>query len=289
MAFETSGAPRLALIGVAVAGALAGSAGGAAAQYYDDGYGYGYGYAYGYREPYRDRYAYGYAPLPPAPIPRRAVGRVAVSEYGLTQVDRTVRTRSSYVVDGKSADGSRMRLIFDAASGELVDRVILKGPAKPSPRLARVDPRDGRPASPRLTPRPPERPPVLKPPVEATAPAQIVPPAPAMPPRGPEPVKPATAPAEAKAPATTLPVAPARPPAPTQGPANPATGAPKPILVNPNDVRGAGETERTPPLAKAESGGVGPAPVKLPPVQLDDPTPLIPPPETPAVPVMPLD
>jgi hypothetical protein len=81
---------------------------------------------------------------------------------------------------------------------------------------------------------------------------------------------------------------------PTPGPVNPATGADKPQLVNPqlvnpNDVRGTDEAERKPPLARADPSGITIAPVELPPVQIPDATPSTPKPETPAVPVTPLD
>lgn len=281
MEFRSTARARLVLTGLAVAGALAGSAGAASAQYY----------LYE-EEAYPRDYYRRYVPVPPSPIPPRALGRVAAREFGLAQIDRTVRTRSSYIVDGQTLEGRRERLIFDVYSGDLVDRIVLQGKPRglaPVPRVARVDPRDDERPSPRVTPRPPERPPVLKPPGQASAPATIVPPSPAAPPRAAEPQKPTEAkPATASAPAA-IPVAPNRLPVPTPGSVDPATGAPKPQLVNPNDVRGTSEPERKPPLARADPSGITVAPVQLPPVQLEDATPSKPRAETPAVPVVPLD
>jgi hypothetical protein len=267
---------RLLLAGLALTGALAGTCGTAAAQYYY------------YEEDYYPRgYYERYAPLPPAPIPRRAPARIAARDYGLAEVDRAMRTGSSYIVDGRSFRGNRERLIFDARSGELVDRIVLQG--APRERTARVDPREDERPAPRLTPRPPERPPVLKPPGQASAPATVVPPAPALPRPTPEPAKPLAAPpVEAIAPPTTVPKPAAAPPAPTPGATNPESGAEKPRLVNPNDIRG-GEPERKPPLAKADPSGISVAPVQLPPVQIEDNATANPKPATPEVPVAPLD
>ncbi|RDJ21744.1 hypothetical protein DWF00_25685 [Bosea caraganae] len=284
------------LMGLAVAGALAGSAGGAAAQYYED-YDYEYVPRYGYSYGYGQRYA------PPAPVPlsQREIARIALREYGLAQVERTARTESTYVVDGQMANGRRTRLIFDLYSGDLVRRVNLQPPGpgtSVAPPVARLDPAEPRPAQPRLLPMPPERPPALKPPAQANAPVRVIPLSPATPPRPPEQEKPPAPPAEASAPATIVPPSPAVVPAapepavPTERPpveaSVPATGEEKPRLVNPNDVRGTGEPERTPPLAKAETppgaGGSG-----LPPVQVEDPAPSVTRPATPIAPVTPLD
>jgi hypothetical protein len=108
-----------------------------------------------------------------------------------------------------------------------------------------------------------------------------VPPSPAAPPRPAAPEKPVDKPpAAASAPATIVPPSPAVP-APSEGD--------KPALVNPQDVRGTDEPERKPPLAKADEPAITVAPVQLPPVQIEDMTTATPRPETPAVPVMPLD
>jgi len=284
MALRSTAHSRLILTGLAVAGAIAGSAGAASAQYYapyyDDSY-----------ESYAPRYYERYAPLPPAQIPPRSIGRVAVVDYGLVQVDKTVRTQSSYIIDGRTARGRRTRLIIDRYSGELVDRIALPEERRAAPRVARIDPRDDERPAPRIVPRPPERPSSLKPPAEASAPATRPLPSPATPPRAAEPVKPVEppAPATASAPATIAPASPAAPPAPTPGVADPATGATKPQLVNPSDVRGASEPEREPPLARADQPEIKVAPIELPPVQLDDATPAIPRPDTPVVPAAPLD
>ena len=77
MVLRSTAPTRTALMGLAVAGALAGSAGSASAQYYldDDApyleqrFGYGYGYRY-------------VAPRPPAPIPQRAISRIAARDLG---------------------------------------------------------------------------------------------------------------------------------------------------------------------------------------------------------------
>ncbi len=64
------------------------------------------------------------------------------------------------------------------------------------------------------------------------------------------------------------------------------SGAEKPRLVNPTDVRGTEGGERTPPLARTEQPGI---PAQLPPVQPQDSTSSQPKPETPAVPVTPME
>ncbi|MBX9874116.1 MAG: hypothetical protein K2X84_04600, partial [Beijerinckiaceae bacterium] len=74
--------------------------------------------------------------------------------------------------------------------------------------------------------------------------------------------------------------------APTPGTTAPATGAEKPRLVNPTDVRGSETGERTPPLARSDNPGI---PAQLPPVQPQDSTSAQPRSETPAVPVVPMD
>lgn len=309
MAIRTTLPQRTALMGLAVAGALAGTAGAASAQYYvyDDA-------------PYLEqRFGYGprYAvPRPPAPIPPRAASRIAARDFGLVQIDRTVTTGSAYVVDGRTRSGARVRLILDPYNGQLLDEIVLQGPRRNAPRVARTDPREE--VRPRQAPRsqqPPERPAVLKPPGQATAPATVIPPAPATPPRtdpAPAPDKP---PAAASAPATESPPAPAAPPraepapAPEKPPAEasapatqplpapvvptppapradePAAAGDKPRLVNPSDVRGTEPSEAKPPLARSEPG----IPAQLPPVQPQDTTPATPAPETPAVPVTPLN
>ncbi len=305
MAIRSTSTQRTALMGLAVAGALAGTAGAASAQYYtyDDA-------------PYLEqRFGYGYryvAPRPPVPIPPRAANRIAARDYGLVRIDRTVTTASAYVVDGRTRSGARLRVIVDPYSGQVLDEIVLQAP----PRVARVDPREEvRPRQPRLAPKPPERPAVLKPPGQATAPATVIPPSPAAPspaaptapvekppasasapatetppaPAAPPRAEPAPAPekppAAASAPATEVPATPAAPVAPTPGSSDPATGADKPRLVNPSDVRGTEASEPKPPLARSEPG----IPAQLPPVQTQDATPATPPTPTPAVPVTPLD
>lgn len=310
MAIRSTAARRSTLMGVAVAGALAGATGTASAQYYpyDDApyleqrFGYDYGYRY-------------VAPRPPAPIPQRAIARIAARDLGLAQIDRTIATGSAYVVDGRTRSGARIRLILDPYSGQELDRIVLQAPPRQGPRVARVEPREeAKPRPQRLTPQPPERPPVLKPPGQAAAPATATPPSPATPPRAepaPAPAKPpaeasapATAtppspaapprvepepapkpPAEASAPATQIPPAPAAPAAPSPGSTDPVSGAEKPRLVNPTDVRGTEGGERTPPLARTEPG----IPAQLPPVQPQDSSSARPKPETPAVPVTPME
>ncbi len=310
MAFRSTAPKRTALMGLAVAGALAGTAGAASAQMY----------LYEEDAPYLEqRFGYSYryaAPRPPAQIPSRAIGRIAARDFGLAQVDRTALTAtgSAYVIDGRTRSGSRVRLIVDPYSGRLLDEIVLQGPPR-APRVARIDPSDEiRP--PRVAPRPPQRPTSLKPPGQANAPATVVPPAPAAPPHAepapptekppaaasapatqspPSPAAPPRAepappaekpPAAATAPATVVPPSPATPAVPTPGPSDPATGAEKPRLVNPSDVRGTEKTEREPPLARTEQPGI---PAQLPPVQTEDATPTTPKPETPEVPVTPMD
>lgn len=234
---------RRRLAGLTVLAVLAGASGPALAQLDD----YGGGYArYGYGYEYDDGYGYGrryeYAPARPAPIPPRAVERIAVREFGLREVQRTVRTRSAIVVDGVATNGSRVRLVIDRFNGELIDRIVLQ----PPPRAVRLDPREEeRPAPKKLTPRPPERPAALKPPqppAEASAPATVAPPSPAAP----------------------------KPDAPAAKPAAVPSVAPsdigKPKLVNPQDVRGADEPDRLPPLARAHPSGIPVPDMTVPPV-----------------------
>lgn len=320
MANRSTAPGRIALMGLVVAGALAGTMGAAGAQYYyyDDGYdpypAYGYGYRYDYR----------YAPRPPAAVPHApapvspyTVNRIAARNYGLVRIDRSIRRDDTYVVDGVTAGGQRLRLVLDAYAGELIRRIPLRGQAGPAPNVARIDPHQEQAAPrPRLVPQPPERPAELKPPAEASAPATSAPPSPAAPPAS-EPVKPAeTAPIEANAPATASPPSPAAPPAPesakpadkppleasapatasppqpakpaepSPGATNPETGADKPRLVNPSDVRGTDEPERKPPLSTAAPATQAPS---IPPVQQIDPSPSTPKPETPIAPVVPLN
>lgn len=231
---------RRRLAGLAVLAAMAGLSGPAIAQLDDYGGGYArYGYGYDYEDDYGPRYDY--APRRAAPIPPRAIERIAVQEFGLREVQRTVRTRSAIVVDGLAANGSRVRLILDRFSGALIDRIVLQ-----PPRTVRLDPREEeRPAPKKLTPRPPERPAVLKPPqppAEASAPATAAPPSPAAP----------------------KPEAPAAKPAAVPSVAPSDIGKPK--LVNPQDVRGADEPDRLPPLARAHPSGIPVPDTTVPPV-----------------------
>jgi len=252
MAFRSPAPKRTLLMGLAVAGALAGSAGAASAQYYlyeDDrsyldqrspyGYRHGYGYGYGYRGRYLE-------PRPPA-LTARSINRIAARDFGLARVERVVRTGASYVVDGRTQDGARLRLILDPFSGELLDEIVLQGPARSAPRVARIDPQDDvRPLQPRTLPLPPERPPSLRPPGQANAPATVVPPTPATPPR-PDPAAPAEKPpAAATAPATEIPPSPATP-APSD--------RDKPRFINPEDVRNIDPVDQQPPLARGAAAG----------------------------------
>lgn len=276
MAFRSPARKRTLLMGLAVAGALAGTAGTASAQYYfyegpprylEPRYGYGY----------RDRYL---EPRPPA-LPPRSIRRIAARDYGLASVERVLRTGGSYVVDGRAQGGARLRLILDPFSGVLLDEIVLQGPARDTPRVARIDPREEvKPSQPPALPLPPERPPSLKPPAQAAAPATVVPPSPAAPPH-PEPAAPAgKPPAAAKAPATEVPPGPAAPP--TAEPAPPAEKPPasakapatevppssavpapgpsdpdKPRFINPDDVRNIDPADPQPPLARG--GAANPA------------------------------
>lgn len=231
---------RRRLAGLAVLAVMAGVSGPALAQLDDYGGGYArYGYGYDYDDGYGYGRRYEYAPARPAPIPPRAVERIAIQEFGLREVQRTVRTRSAIVVDGVTANGSRVRLVIDRFNGDLIDRIVLQPPQ----RTVRLDPREEeRPAPKKLTPRPPERPAALKPPAEASAPATVVPPSPAAP----------------------------KPDAPAAKPAAVPSVAPsdigKPKLVNPQDVRGADEPDRLPPLARAHPSGIPVPDTTVPPV-----------------------
>ncbi|CAH1670066.1 conserved exported hypothetical protein [Hyphomicrobiales bacterium] len=265
MANRSTAPGRIALMGLVVAGALAGTAGTAGAQYYyyDDGYDPYPAYGYGYR------YDYGYAPRPPAAVPRAApapvspatVSRIAARHYGLVRIDRSIRRDDTYIVDGVTAGGQRLRLVLDAYAGELIRRIPLRD--QPRSDVVRVDPHQEQAAPrPRLVPQPPERPAELKPPAQASAPATTVPPAPAAPPApAPEVTAPVEKPpVEASAPATTAPPSPAAPPAPE--PAKP--------------------TEKPPAEAAAPVAEPPPQPSAIPaPAQAG--------PETPIAPAVPLD
>lgn len=303
---------RLAAAGLVVAGALVGTAGGAAAQYYDyydapapRAYGYSYGDEY-------DGY-YGRRMAPP-----RVVTRIRAQDFGMVRVDRTVRTATSQVIDGIGVDGSRIRLIFDTRSGAFVDRIVLKPAPAPRERVARIDPRNDEKPVKRLVPRPPERPAALKPPAEASAPATTPIPSPAAPPRVETPKPAPAAPTEASAPATTAVPSPAAPPpvetpkpapaapveasAPATTPATPpATAAPgadtspaleikKPRVVYPSPIQEQSAAEPAAPVAKAAEPAIPtPSVVDLPPVQTQDIAPAVPKPESPAVPVAPME
>ncbi|MCV9936247.1 hypothetical protein OIU35_07715 [Boseaceae bacterium BT-24-1] len=254
---------RRRLAGIAVSAVMAGASGPALAQLDDYGSGYArYGYGYDYDDGYSYGPRYDYAPHRAAPIPPRALERGAAREFGLREVQRTVRTRSAVIVDGLAANGSRVRLVIDRFNGELIDRIVLQ-----PPRTVRLDPREEeRPAPKKLTPRPPERPAVLKPaqpPAEANAPATAVPPSPA----APKPDVPAAKPAAVPA------VAP--------------KDIGKPKLVNPQDVRGADEPDRLPPLARAHPSGIPTPDTTLPPVQIEEMKTAQPKPETTIAPVNP--
>lgn len=261
---------RRLLTGAALVGALAATAGTASAQYY--GYADAYGYAddYEYEAPRYDRYRE-YVPQQPAQVAPRTAARIA-AQSGLVQIDRTLRTEASYIIDGRTAQGGRNRLIIDRYSGAVVDSIVLAAPRRETPRtaprVARVDPReverkevDRKTARP--VPQPPERPAELKPPLEASAPATQLPP----------PVTPA--PADAPAPATA-----SAPPASQPAAPAPAVEPTKPRPVNPEDVRGIDQAnDRLPPLAAAQKPAVpAPAsppasasePLTFPPFKVDD-------------------
>ena len=273
MAFRPMTPVRSVLLGLTIAGAMTGASGPASAQYYLDDEPYGYSPGYGYRERY----------IPARPIPRvteRDIGRIATRDFGLTQVERLIRTGGSYVVDGRDLSGTKRRLIFDAGSGELRDQVVLQPTRPAAPQLARVAPREPqRAAAPALVPHPPERPPELKGPAQASAPATVIPPSPAAPP-APEavPVPPKEEPATASAPATQPPETPGvpkpeetkpaeapqlvepKPAEPRQEPKPPVAAAPeapaveaKPEVATPEPVKPAVPADTTlPPFAPTE-------------------------------------
>lgn len=234
---------RRRLVGLAVLAAVAGASGPALAQLDDYGGRYArYGYGYDYDDGYGYAPQYDYAPRRVVPVPPRAVGRISARELGLREVQRTVRRGSVLVVDGLATNGARVRLVIDRFNGELIDRIVLQ----PPPRVVRLDPREEeRPAPKKLTPRPPERPAALKPaqpPAAASAPATAAPPSPAAPKPDAAPAKPAAVPS----------VAP--------------KDIGKPKLVNPQDVRGAEEPDRTPPLARAQPSIIPTPDTTVPPV-----------------------
>ncbi|MFJ5368796.1 hypothetical protein ACIPIA_06205, partial [Bosea sp. CER48] len=124
MANRSTAPGRIALMGLVVAGALAGTAEIAGAQfyYYDEGYDPYPAYGYGYR------YDDGYAPRPPMAVPRAApapvspytINRIAARNYGLARIERSIRRDDSYIIDGVTAGGQRVRLVVDAYAGELI-------------------------------------------------------------------------------------------------------------------------------------------------------------------------
>ncbi len=260
---------RIALMGLLVAGALAGTAGSANAQYYSY---YDEGDPFPpYREFRQRDYGYRYAPPPPSVrvAPNDAGRHFAARNYGLARVDRSVDRGNLRIIDGVTADGRHLRIVLDAWSGDLLRRITL--PSQPAPRVARVDPREEHAAPrPHLVPQPPERPAELK------APAEPAPPV------------------EATAPATTSPPPAAMPPEPSPGPTDPQSGADKPKLVNPDDVRGIEEGERKPPIAAAQPDVPAPAAQPIaPPTSLDAAPPTAPTPtpssEAEIAPVAPLE
>ncbi|MCU4178146.1 hypothetical protein [Bosea sp. BH3] len=251
---------RTALMGLLVAGALAATAGSANAQYYsyfDEGDPFP-----PYREFRQRDYGYRYAPPPPSVrvAPNDAGRHFAARNYGLARIDRSVDRGNIRIVDGVASDGRHLRVIVDAYSGDLLRRITLPGEPRPAPRVARVDPREEHaPPRPNLVPQPPERPAELKPPAEASAPT------------------------------TTAPPPAAKPPEPSPGPADPRTGADKPKLVNPDDVRGIEEGERKPPIAAAQPAVPAPAPAPIEQPAPAAPTPVTPAPDVTIAPVAPLE
>ncbi len=225
MAYRSTAAWRRGLLGFAAAGALAGSAGGAAAQYYYEEeapsppaaiYGYGPRYGgYGYGYDYEDEDIYRPAPRRRAPVAVTpdAIGRIAFERYGITRIERLIRSADAYIVEGARADGRRQRLVLDAYAGSLVRRQTLSAPH--GSEVARTDPREQ--TRPRTAPKPPERPAELKP--QAAAPSA----APATSPEKPAPATPAAPPVEASAPATE-----ASPPAPA------GRQSPRPVRRSPS-------------------------------------------------------
>jgi len=266
---HATAAGRIALMGLLVAGALAGATGSASAQYYSF---YDEGDPFPpYRE-YRQRdYGYRYAPPPPSVrvSPNDAGRHFAARNYGLARVDRSVDRGNLRIIDGVAADGRHLRLVLDAWSGDLLRRITLPGQPQLAPRVARIDPREEHAAPrPHLVPQPPERPAALRPPAEPARPVEAV------------------------APATTSPPPAAMPPAPSPGPADPQTGADKPKLVNPEDVRGIEEGERQPPIAAAQPAVPAPAaqPIAPPaPPEAAPPAAAAPTPDTQIAPVAPLE
>lgn len=305
MAFRSTVAWRIGLLGLAAAGALAGSAGSAAAQYYyyenrpyppADIYGYGPRYDDGYDDGYRERYA---PPRrAPAAVTPREIGRIAAQRYGFVRVDRLTRSGDAYLVDGMREDGRRQRLILDAFAGGLIRREALASPSVPEG--ARIDPREpARPIAPRSNAarKPPERPTELKgqagTPPAIPAPSIAAPETPAIPRPAPVP------PAEKNPPANNASPAPATspPPATPPAPVDPATDRDKPKPVDPNDVRAPQWSQPTPepdvkppvPAATAPTPPVPPAPATTPPVQGQDTGSAQPKAETVIPPVTPLD
>lgn len=299
MAYRSTAAWRMGMIGLAAAGALAGSAGGAAAQYYyyEDApsppaaiYGYGPRYG-GYDDGYRYEDDDLYRPAPrrraPAAVTPDAIGRIAFERYGIVRIERLVRSADAYVVDGSRADGRRQRLVLDAYAGSLVRRQALS--AKPNSEVARTDPREQ--PRPRTAPKPPERPAELKP--QASAPAA----APPASPEKPAPDKPVAPPVEASAPATVAaPPAPVKPAEGATAAPNPQSGASQPKLVNPDDVRapewprpGAVPDGKPPQATAAIPAPASPAAPAMPPVQGQDSGSAQPKPDVVIPPVTPLE
>jgi resuscitation-promoting factor RpfA len=230
-----------------------------------------------------DAFFYRRGPL--NPLPPHAIGDIVRLDYGFRSIHSMDRDGPYYVVEGLDRRGLGARVVLDAYHGYLIDSMALRPPANIPQRLARAEPQGlDRGAIPdrgtaRIVPVPPPRPPVMRqiapdaklpaarPPEAATAPASTLPGS----------LVPKPVPRQSLIPDTG-----ARPsgaaPAPPETPASRAA----PRLVNPQDVRSSGDVERTPPMARS-------TPAPLAPAILDDATPAPRGPETPAVPVTPLN
>lgn len=247
-----------------------------------------------------------YYQRPIGPLPPHVIGEIATIELGLYPVSRVLRSGPVYYVEGITTRGARMRYTVDAYYGQILDRVVVRGPVQvpggpgdhrrfaglgppdhvlgPGYRESFEDADDGllrppgrvRDGSRPALPQPKAASAISRPPA---APAKALPPTPAALPEkaAPRPV--------VKPPVPTIAPTPVPRPLPSDAKVTPDT--PRPRLQNPDDLRLPPEPDRVPPMAARP--GVSPAPTSLAPALLDDATPKSTRSPTAPVPVTPLD
>ena len=240
---------------------------------------------------------------PVGALPPQVMSEIASEELGLRSVSRLLRNGPVYYIEGITPRGIQMRYVVDAYYGRVLDRTVIRGPARGDAverrRVAGLGQPDypGRPPyMDRFDDDEPEPYPVLRPPGRVrdgvnglapppksasaitrppVAPAKVLP---AIPASLPEKVLPGTG----SKPAAPLVTAPAPVPRTLPSAAKVTPEAPKLRLQNPDDLRLPSEPDRTPPMAARAKDSFAPA-------LLDDATPKSTKPPTADVPVTPLD